>query len=181
MVIKSVIKGAIKGGRTIMKGVKGAGGAIVKGIKGAVGAGKRLVKGIKSAGRSILNKWGWGAKPKVPKPTGALFTGGVPKPQAQPTIMDRIKDVGQAIRNLGKPPPVSKEKLLEQRARDLLTRTNTGKVVETLPKRTGTGLRKVPYEPPIKMSKKAKGSKPITKKALNEGLGQPNPLLRSKL
>lgn len=54
-VIKSLVKGAVKGGKSIVKGVKGAGKTIVKGIKGAK---DKIVKGIKG----VFNK-----KPPTPK------------------------------------------------------------------------------------------------------------------
>lgn len=54
-IIKSVVKGAVKGGKTIIKGVKSSGKAVVKGLKSAK---DKIVKGIKG----VFNK-----KPPAPK------------------------------------------------------------------------------------------------------------------
>lgn len=164
MAIKSVIKGALKSGGKIIKGSKKAIKAVVKGIKSG---GSKLMKGIKSVGRSILNKFGWG------KPKGELFKDAGKGAGVMTKIKETIDKGKVAVRDLMNPMTKGKEKVLGKGA------NQPRKITEKI--RTGTGMQKVPYEPPIKMSKKTKGRKPITKKALNEGRGQPNPLLRSKL
>ena len=165
MAIKSVIKGALKSGGKILKGAKSGIKAVVKGIKGGA---SKLMKGAKSAGRALLTKMGWVSKPK-----GELFKDASKGAGVMTKIKETIDKGKVAVRDLMNPMTKGKEKVLGKGANQ--PRTLTTKM------RTGTGMQKVPYEPPIKMSKKAKGRKPITKKALNEGLGQPNPLLRSKL
>ena len=54
-ILKSAVKGAVKGGKSRVKGVKGAGKAVIKGIKGAK---DKIVKGIKG----VIGK-----KPPAPK------------------------------------------------------------------------------------------------------------------
>ena len=147
----SVASTAIKVGKGVVKGVKRGAKVLKKGVKKLASLVKKGVKKV------------FGSKPK-----GELYK----KAGEGSGVISKIKetiDKGKvAVRDLMNPMVKGKEKVLGKGANQPKPKVKV---------RTGTGQAKVPYEPPIKGKKK----KPIVKKALNEGLGAPNPLLRSKL